>query len=81
MKQDKHYIDEKELWKVTIELEDDQIRSKEVTNLVDYPSLWCSLFFSTVLYFFVYCSNLETLQQYLLVYLYESASFVDNRAT
>ena len=38
MKQDKHYIDEKELWKVTIELEDDQIRSKEVTNLIDYPS-------------------------------------------
>ena len=38
MKQDKHYIDVKELWKVTIELEDDQIRSKEVTNLIDYPS-------------------------------------------
>lgn len=43
MNQDKHYIDEKELWKVTIELEDDQIRKEKVTNLVDYPSLYCSL--------------------------------------
>ena len=49
MNRDKHYIDEKELWKVTIELEDDQIRSEKVTNLVDYPSLYFrSLFFSTV---------------------------------
>lgn len=43
MKLDKHYIDEKELWKVTIELEDNQIRSEKVRYLVYYPSL-CQLF-------------------------------------
>ena len=48
VKQDKPYIDERELWKVTINVEDDQLHSEKVTYLAHYPSLCFSLFFLTL---------------------------------
>lgn len=47
MKLDKHYIDEKELWKVTIKLEESQIGVEKVSfliyNFISYFILFLSL--------------------------------------
>ena len=48
MKMDKHYIDEKELWKVNIKLEESQIHSEKVRLLCSASSMWYQTVFTSL---------------------------------